>query len=375
MSELVRSILVLMEDGRTIDGGLLLRALYEHVLKFCWIAADSETRYPVWRSDGLVQRRKLHDDALPFGFTILDAKQLAEAQAATDRLPGMPELAQQVDAFWGGRIDAFRSRVKGAPLRHPRTGGIAQDPPRSRDTWRVLTRPLPDITGPTAGLEIEPRSPTDHSPQRARDGDNRGPHRTGRTAPLTRSCKEPGSTRYPTPASLRPAATDYTELIKQRAGHKPCKQAALGRIETPTNARTACPLPNREGQQRAPGTKNPRFPGVFDRGAEIRTRDLTDPNGARYQAAPRPDAARSIPYERRRVSPVSTAAGYRRPMPTPTAEILAELDALLEPERFEDYWPERPAGPGTGRGARRSPRACRPARSCSSSPRTSRPIC
>jgi hypothetical protein len=27
-----------------------------------------------------------------------------------------------------------------------------------------------------------------------------------------------------------------------------------------------------------------------NRGAEIRTRDLTDPNGARYQAAPRPDA-------------------------------------------------------------------------------------
>ena len=100
----------------SIDGGLLLRALYEHVVKFCWIAADPETRYPVWRSDGLVQRRKLHDDALPFGVTILDAKQLAEAQAATDRLPGMPELAQQVDAFWGGRIDAFRSRVKGAPL-------------------------------------------------------------------------------------------------------------------------------------------------------------------------------------------------------------------------------------------------------------------
>jgi hypothetical protein len=92
MSELVRSILVLMEDGRTIDGGLLLRALYEHVVKFCWIAADPETRYPVWRSDGLVQQRKLHDDALPFGFTILDAKRLAEAQAATDRLPSMPEL-------------------------------------------------------------------------------------------------------------------------------------------------------------------------------------------------------------------------------------------------------------------------------------------
>ena len=28
--------------------------------------------------------------------------------------------------------------------------------------------------------------------------------------------------------------------------------------------------------------------GSSHRGAEIRTRDLTDPNGARYQAAPRP---------------------------------------------------------------------------------------
>src|ERR1700686_104072 len=28
---------------------------------------------------------------------------------------------------------------------------------------------------------------------------------------------------------------------------------------------------------------------LTNRGAEIRTRDLTDPNGARYQAAPRPD--------------------------------------------------------------------------------------
>jgi hypothetical protein len=116
MSELVRSIFVLMKDGRTIDGGLMLRVLYEHVVKFCWIAADSDTRYPVWRSDGLVQRRKLHNDALPFGITVLDPQQLVEAQAATDELPKMPQLAQEVDAYWGGRIDAFRPPVKGQPL-------------------------------------------------------------------------------------------------------------------------------------------------------------------------------------------------------------------------------------------------------------------
>ncbi len=34
-----------------------------------------------------------------------------------------------------------------------------------------------------------------------------------------------------------------------------------------------------------------------NRGARIRTGDLTDPNGARYQAAPRPDAGSSIPHD------------------------------------------------------------------------------
>jgi hypothetical protein len=45
------------------------------------------------------------------------------------------------------------------------------------------------------------------------------------------------------------------------------------------------------------------------RGAEIRTRDLTDPNGARYQAAPRPDACTSIPYGSDR-RPASTALDH-----------------------------------------------------------------
>jgi hypothetical protein len=37
---------------------------------------------------------------------------------------------------------------------------------------------------------------------------------------------------------------------------------------------------------------------LTNRGARIRTGDLADPNGARYQAAPRPDANTSIPQAR-----------------------------------------------------------------------------
>jgi hypothetical protein len=47
-------------------------------------------------------------------------------------------------------------------------------------------------------------------------------------------------------------------------------------------------------------TNNDRFRNeAFNRGARIRTGDLTDPNGARYQAAPRPDALASIPHRPR----------------------------------------------------------------------------
>jgi hypothetical protein len=53
--------------------------------------------------------------------------------------------------------------------------------------------------------------------------------------------------------------------------------------------------------------KNPAFAGLFYRGARIRTGDLADPNGARYQAAPRPDAGCSIPYWANRFRP--TVAG------------------------------------------------------------------
>ncbi len=93
-------------------------------------------------------------------------------------------------------------------------------------------------------------------------------------------------------------------------------------------------------------------PGVqrdFYRGAEIRTRDLTDPNGARYQAAPRPDA-RSVFHTALVVRPSghATPAGarYRRPVPAPSADILAELDHLLDPARFEDYGPNGLQVPG-----------------------------
>ena len=74
-----------------------------------------------------------------------------------------------------------------------------------------------------------------------------------------------------------------------------------------------------------------------NRGARIRTGDLTDPNGARYQAAPRPDAGDSIPHPQGR---------YLRPMAVAMSELLAAIELLLEPGRFEDYGPNGLQVPG-----------------------------
>ena len=56
--------------------------------------------------------------------------------------------------------------------------------------------------------------------------------------------------------------------------------AQRGRLQT--SYRPSSPKQQRDRRNRA----DPSY-----RGAEIRTRDLTDPNGARYQAAPRPATA------------------------------------------------------------------------------------
>jgi dinuclear metal center YbgI/SA1388 family protein len=74
---------------------------------------------------------------------------------------------------------------------------------------------------------------------------------------------------------------------------------------------------------------------LTNRGARIRTGDLADPNGARYQAAPRPDA------------PAVSHIAYVRPVPAvAAAEIVAELDRILEPQRFDDYGPNGLQVPG-----------------------------
>ena len=118
------------------------------------------------------------------------------------------------------------------------------------------------------------------------------------------------------------------------------------------------------------------------RGAQIRTGDLTDPNGARYQAAPRPDASVSIPHRSfpsrpapagrrtiaQRVPPLSSPT-CPRPRPPPRSS--PSWKPCCSRHDFRTTAPTACRSPARPRSPR-SPPAYPPARSCSSSPPASR---
>jgi Family of unknown function (DUF5677) len=110
MIDTVESVVALMQADRAVDGAVLVRVLYEHVVKFCWISIDPSTHYERWRSDAELWDRKLHNDAIQVG--------LIEGQpagtAGLDQLPDMAQLADRVDRHWGGRIVGFTSPTKGS---------------------------------------------------------------------------------------------------------------------------------------------------------------------------------------------------------------------------------------------------------------------
>src|SRR3954452_18745241 len=97
------SVAALVVTRRQADAQILVRALYEHVLTYCWIAIDPEERVYQWRDHAVVQNRKLHNDAADFGVGILSEDMLAEA-VELEEIAKLMRRADECDAFWSQRI-------------------------------------------------------------------------------------------------------------------------------------------------------------------------------------------------------------------------------------------------------------------------------
>jgi hypothetical protein len=107
MSDTVESMMALMSGRYAIDTLILLRALYEQVVMYCWISIDRDSNRERWLSNAYWHLRRLHNDALAFGAGTLSDEQL-EVTASAKRLIPLTQIAAEVDEHWGGRLIGFR---------------------------------------------------------------------------------------------------------------------------------------------------------------------------------------------------------------------------------------------------------------------------
>ena len=108
MADTVQSMVALMDAELPIDGLVLLRALYEQVVIYCWVSIDPEAHQERWIENAHHWLGKLHKDALDYGQEILSPENYALANASK-KLPNLPSLAGAVDEYWASRIIGFRA--------------------------------------------------------------------------------------------------------------------------------------------------------------------------------------------------------------------------------------------------------------------------
>jgi hypothetical protein len=115
MAGLVESMRQLVQPERQVDNHILLRALYEHLVMFLWLAIDPAPRVHEWHGHTMVHRRTLHLDAVRFGADgVLSPEALAQAEGF-EKLHPLEQRAAEVDQYWGPRIKGFFTDLPGQP--------------------------------------------------------------------------------------------------------------------------------------------------------------------------------------------------------------------------------------------------------------------
>jgi hypothetical protein len=112
---LTESMALLIRGRRPSDTIVLLRALYEHVVMFSWLAINPEARIADWASNSRYYMKKLHNDALDFGVEVLTTEELEQSVGARALDPRLPGRAAEVDDYWGPRIPGFRVQPDEGP--------------------------------------------------------------------------------------------------------------------------------------------------------------------------------------------------------------------------------------------------------------------
>jgi hypothetical protein len=115
IAEMVDTLALLAEPRRQPDALIVLRAIYEHVVTFLWLAIDPRPRVLEWHGHTMVHRRVVHNDARDFGAdNVLSAEELAQAERATT-VKALIQRAEEVDRYWPARVDGFHTHPFDGP--------------------------------------------------------------------------------------------------------------------------------------------------------------------------------------------------------------------------------------------------------------------
>ena len=133
MSDLVDSMRLLIPSRRQSDVLILLRALYEHMVTFCWVAIDPDVNTQTWINHSWIERKKLHNDLIAFGIDDLMSESELERAKTLKVMPSIDQRAKAVDAYWP-------AQVRGSDHQRTSSRSAASTPPSTARQARRLTR-------------------------------------------------------------------------------------------------------------------------------------------------------------------------------------------------------------------------------------------
>jgi hypothetical protein len=114
MADTLESLMLLLPARKDLDAAILLRSLFEQMIRVSWVLIEPFERIEKWEGYTAIEYLKQHRQLERYGIPIFESNaDLAAAEAAEKAkvtMPGMEVMAGQVDQHWSGKIDGLYPR-------------------------------------------------------------------------------------------------------------------------------------------------------------------------------------------------------------------------------------------------------------------------
>jgi hypothetical protein len=113
MCDTVEAMMFLLARRKDGESLVLLRALYEQMVRFAWVAIDPAERHANWAGDSHRQMLKLHNAVAKYGHGFLSDEEIVTCETA-QQLPSIEQMAREADQHWSRTITGLHDA--GEPL-------------------------------------------------------------------------------------------------------------------------------------------------------------------------------------------------------------------------------------------------------------------